>query len=62
MQRRIFDHDDYIQALNRQNVHLTNDPIVAFHERSVLTKSGAQYPVDVVVRFVYSNTSISASD
>ncbi|KJK62990.1 TrkA [Aspergillus parasiticus SU-1] len=47
--RRIFDHDGYISCLNRDNVHLTNDPIVALKEHSVLTQSGITYPADVIV-------------
>ncbi|KAL5362899.1 hypothetical protein BJX96DRAFT_167031 [Aspergillus floccosus] len=47
--RRVFDHNGYIMSLNRDNVHLTDDPIVAIYERSVVTKSGTTYPADVIV-------------
>ncbi|KAE8337339.1 hypothetical protein BDV24DRAFT_154412 [Aspergillus arachidicola] len=47
--RRVFDHDGYISCLNRDNVHLTNDPITALKEHSVLTQSGRTYPADVIV-------------
>ncbi|EAU34295.1 predicted protein [Aspergillus terreus NIH2624] len=46
--RRVFDHNGYIASLNRENVHLTDDPIVAVNERSVVTKSGTTYPADVI--------------
>lgn len=49
MQRRVFDHDGYISTLNRDNVRLTDDEVIALNERSVSTKSGATYPADVVV-------------
>ncbi|GAB1217857.1 hypothetical protein ATERTT37_007100 [Aspergillus terreus] len=44
----VFDHNGYIASLNRENVHLTDDPIVAVNERSVVTKSGTTYPADVI--------------
>ncbi|CAK96948.1 uncharacterized protein An11g06510 [Aspergillus niger] len=47
--RRVFDHDGYISTLNRDNVRLTDDEVIALNERSVSTKSGATYPADVVV-------------
>ncbi|KAE8370350.1 hypothetical protein BDV27DRAFT_170056 [Aspergillus caelatus] len=48
IQRRVFDHDGYISSLNRENVHLTSDPIIDLKERSVLTRSGRKYPADVI--------------
>ncbi|GLA40013.1 hypothetical protein AnigIFM63309_007618 [Aspergillus niger] len=47
--RRVFDHDGYISTLNRDNVRLTDDEVIALNERSVSTKSGATYPADVIV-------------
>ncbi|KAL2002561.1 hypothetical protein VTN02DRAFT_6510 [Thermoascus thermophilus] len=47
--RRVFDNDNYISCLQRDHVHLTDDPIVALQPRSVLTKSGKQYPADVIL-------------
>lgn len=47
--RRVFDSSKYIGHLQRSNIHLTNDPIVAFRSKSVLTKSGQEYPADVVL-------------
>ncbi|KAL4915993.1 FAD/NAD(P)-binding domain-containing protein [Aspergillus aurantiobrunneus] len=47
--RRVFDHDGYVAALNRDNIHLTDDEIAALHEHSVLTKAGRKYPADVIV-------------
>lgn len=49
IQRRVFDHDGYISTLNRDNVRLTNDEVIALNERSVSTRSGATYPADVIV-------------
>ncbi|KAJ5105583.1 hypothetical protein NUU61_002930 [Penicillium alfredii] len=47
--RRVFDNDNYVRCLKRDNVHLTNDPVVALHERSVLANGFAltQYDTDV---------------
>ncbi|PLB48509.1 FAD/NAD(P)-binding domain-containing protein [Aspergillus steynii IBT 23096] len=47
--RRVFDHSGYVPSLQRDNVHLTNDPVESLHERSVSTKSGTEYPADVIV-------------
>ncbi|PYH75266.1 flavin-containing monooxygenase [Aspergillus vadensis CBS 113365] len=47
--RRVFDHEGYIFTLNRDNVRLTDDEVIALNERSISTKSGAKYPADVIV-------------
>ncbi|KAJ5760001.1 hypothetical protein N7520_007157 [Penicillium odoratum] len=47
--RRIFDNAKYIGYLQRNNIHLTDDPIVALRSHSVLTKSGQEYPADVIL-------------
>lgn len=49
--RRIFD-PGYLQCLHRDNVHLTNDPVVKIEEHEVVTGSGKRYPVDVIVSLV----------
>lgn len=49
MQRRVFDNCKYIGCLQRSNIHLTDDPIVAVQSRSILTKSGQEYPADTIV-------------
>jgi len=46
--RRIFDAD-YIECLNDPKILLTDDPLVQIQERSVLTKSGKEYPADIIV-------------
>ncbi|OJJ50091.1 hypothetical protein ASPZODRAFT_1104154 [Penicilliopsis zonata CBS 506.65] len=47
--RRVFDNDNYLECLNRDNIHLTDDPIIAIEPRSVLTNSGLSYPADTIV-------------
>ncbi|KAH8432470.1 flavin-containing monooxygenase [Aspergillus melleus] len=47
--RRVFDHTGYVPSLQRDNVHLTNDPVERLEEDSVSTKSGTKYPADVIV-------------
>lgn len=49
--RRVFD-PGYLQCLHRDNVHLTNDPVVKIEEHEVLTDSGKRYPADVIVSLV----------
>ncbi|KAF7982943.1 hypothetical protein HWV62_25246 [Athelia sp. TMB] len=46
--RRVFD-PGYLACLHRENVHLTNDPIVKIEENEVITDSGKRYPADVIV-------------
>jgi cation diffusion facilitator CzcD-associated flavoprotein CzcO len=46
--RRVFD-TDYLSSLHRENVHLTNDPISHLTPHTLVTKSGKEYPVDVIV-------------
>jgi cation diffusion facilitator CzcD-associated flavoprotein CzcO len=46
--RRVFD-TDYLATLNRDNVHLTNDPISYITPTSLITKSGKEYPADVII-------------
>ena len=48
-QRRIYD-PGYLETLKRPNVHLTDDPITQVLPHSVLTKSGKEYPADLIVR------------
>ncbi|KAJ5109098.1 hypothetical protein N7456_005773 [Penicillium angulare] len=47
--RRIFDNSKYVGCLQRSNVHLTDDPIASLRPRSILTKSGKEYPADTIV-------------
>ncbi|KAJ5364366.1 uncharacterized protein N7496_010079 [Penicillium cataractarum] len=47
--RRVFDSCKYVSCLQRSNVHLTDDPITALRPRSILTKSGREYPADTIV-------------
>ncbi|PYI05174.1 FAD/NAD(P)-binding domain-containing protein [Aspergillus sclerotiicarbonarius CBS 121057] len=47
--RRVFDNDGYIHCLNRDNVHLVQDPVVEINESAVLTRSGRVYPADVII-------------
>src|SRR5437762_13734557 len=46
--RRVFD-TDYLAALNRDNVYLTDDPISHLTPTSLITKSGKEYPADVII-------------
>lgn len=46
--RRVFD-PGYLTSLGRDNVRLTNEPIVKIDETGVVTKSGQHYPADVIV-------------
>ena len=46
--RRVYD-TGYYKALHNPKIHLTNDPCVQIKENSVVTKSGAEYPADVIV-------------
>jgi len=46
--RRVFD-TDYLASLHRENVHLTSDPISHLTPHTIVTKSGKEYPVDVIV-------------
>ncbi|KZP03239.1 FAD/NAD(P)-binding domain-containing protein [Athelia psychrophila] len=46
--RRVYD-PGYLKALNRDNVHITGDPIVKIEPKEVVTESGARYPADVIV-------------
>ena len=46
--RRIFD-EGYIPALQRPNIHLTNDPIERLTATGVITQSGAYYACDVLI-------------
>ncbi|KAL2861236.1 flavin-containing monooxygenase [Aspergillus lucknowensis] len=47
--RRVFDKAKYIPCLQNDRLLLTNDPIVAIQESSVLTQSGKAYPADTIV-------------
>lgn len=46
--RRVFD-PGYLKCLHRDNVFLTNDPVVLIKENEVITDSGKRYPADVIV-------------
>ncbi|KZP27803.1 FAD/NAD(P)-binding domain-containing protein [Athelia psychrophila] len=46
--RRVFD-PGYLKCLNRDNVHVTSDPIVKIEPTEVITESGKHYPADVIV-------------
>ncbi|PYI00080.1 putative monooxygenase [Aspergillus ellipticus CBS 707.79] len=47
--RRIFDRN-YLTTLSQaHNLHLTNDPITHITSNSILTRSGAEVPVDVIL-------------
>ena len=46
--RRVFDAS-YLTCLNRENVHLTNDPISHLTSRTLVTKSGKEYSADIII-------------
>jgi len=46
--RRVFD-TDYLKCLHDDKILLTNDPLVQINEKSVTTKSGKEYPTDVII-------------
>ncbi len=46
--RRVFD-TDYLVSLHRENVHLSTDPISHLTPDTLVTKSGKEYPVEVIV-------------
>jgi cation diffusion facilitator CzcD-associated flavoprotein CzcO len=48
-QRRVFDNQNYMKCLQEDHVSLTNDPITAVKKHSILTRSGKEYPADVIV-------------
>jgi 4-hydroxyacetophenone monooxygenase len=47
--RLLFDNGNWIQALRRDNVHLSTDPIKEINATGILTESGKQYDGDVLV-------------
>lgn len=49
-QRKILD-PGYLKALHRENVYLTDDRIVSLSKGGLVTKSGKQYPADVIVGY-----------
>jgi cation diffusion facilitator CzcD-associated flavoprotein CzcO len=53
--RRVFD-PGYLRSLHRDNVHLTNDPIVKIQPTEVVTESGKHYPADVIVCVIFRVT------
>lgn len=55
--RKIYD-PDYLVQLRRENVHLTDDPIVEVKGGQVVTKSGDRYPADVIVSCINSLDSL----
>ena len=48
-QRQIFDNSRYLSYLQRSNISLTDDPITNLLPNSIRTKSGMEYPADVIV-------------
>ncbi|MEV6874670.1 NAD(P)/FAD-dependent oxidoreductase [Amycolatopsis sp. NPDC051128] len=46
--KRILTSNDYYRTLNRPNVALVDDPIVAVHPHAVVTARG-EYPVDTII-------------
>lgn len=46
--RRVFD-TDYLPTLHDPKMTLTNDPLVQIKEKTVLTKSGKEYPAEIIV-------------
>lgn len=46
--RRVFD-TDYLASLNRENIHLTDDPISQVTPTSVITASGVEYAADIII-------------
>ncbi|GCB21930.1 uncharacterized monooxygenase y4iD [Aspergillus awamori] len=49
IRRRVFDNDGYLKCLQRPNVDITNDPVVAVEEQSIITQSGKRFPADLIV-------------
>jgi cation diffusion facilitator CzcD-associated flavoprotein CzcO len=47
--KRVLVSDDYYPALNRPNVELVTEEIVEVRERSILTRDGAERPIDVLI-------------
>jgi cation diffusion facilitator CzcD-associated flavoprotein CzcO len=47
--KRILLSDDFYPIFNRRNVELVTERISEVHERSVVTKDGAERPVDVLI-------------
>ncbi len=47
--KRILVSDAYLPALTRPNVEVVTDPIAEVRPRSIVTESGAEHPVDVIV-------------
>ncbi|KAJ5653753.1 hypothetical protein N7490_000756 [Penicillium lividum] len=46
--RRVFDRG-YLATLHESNMHLTDDPIMKIKTNSIITKSGQEVPVDVIL-------------
>lgn len=47
--KRVLFSDDYFEALARPNVELLTDEVAEFRENSIVTRSGREIPVDVVI-------------
>jgi cation diffusion facilitator CzcD-associated flavoprotein CzcO len=47
--KRVLLSDDYLPALQQPNVDLVTDPIAEVRERSIVTRDGAEHPVDTIV-------------
>lgn len=47
--KRVLISDDYYPALTRPNVALVTEPIAELRSRSVVTRDGAEHPVDVLI-------------
>ena len=47
--RMLVDNGTWLQALRRDNVHVTDDPIAAINATGIVTKGGKQHDGDVIV-------------
>jgi cation diffusion facilitator CzcD-associated flavoprotein CzcO len=47
--KRVLISDDYLPALQRENVELVTDPIAEVRERSIVTRDGTEHAVDTII-------------
>lgn len=47
--KRVLISDEYLPALQREDVELVSDPIAEVRERSIITRDGAEHEVDAIV-------------
>jgi cation diffusion facilitator CzcD-associated flavoprotein CzcO len=47
--KRVLISDDYLPALQQDNVDLVTDPIAEVRERSIVTRDGTEHPVDTII-------------